>query len=100
MNCKKSFRKQALIAGITPTLEKTAERRAKARLGFVIHLMVFGIISTIQFIQGLISWDFSSVRGLVGWGLGLAIHGLVIYVSGFDLEKRLYQDELHRLKDK
>ena len=100
MNCKKSFRKQALIAGITPTLEKTAERRTKAKLGFVIHLTIFGIISTIQFIQGLMSWDFSSIRGLVGWGLGLAIHGLVIYVSGFDLEKRLYQDELHRLKDK
>lgn len=75
-----------------------AERRAQAKLGFMIHLAVFGIISSVQFVQGLIRWDVSFMRGLLGWGLGVAIHGTLLLLSQLDIKEQLIEQELEQLQ--
>lgn len=92
----KGFHHKKITKPASP--EDVAERRAQAKLGFMIHLAVFGIISNIQFVQGLINWDFSFVRRLLGWGLGVAIHGIALLFSQLNIEERLVQQELEQLQ--
>jgi hypothetical protein len=92
----KGFHHTKTTAPASP--REVAERRAQAKLGFMIHLAVFGMISNIQFVQGLINWDFSFVRGLLGWGLGVAIHGIALLFSQLNIEERLVQQELEQFQ--
>lgn len=61
--------------------QERAERRVKTQLGFLMHLGVFiGVNITLAVLaaqQGR-SWN---LYPLLGWGVGLAIHGLMIMVK-------------------
>nr|WP_316639870.1 2TM domain-containing protein [uncultured Roseateles sp.] len=84
-------------------LRKTAKRRVKLKMGFLIHLLVFVAVN-----GGL--WLMTSINGgghwrvfpLWGWGLGLAIHGLVTLISlqGQGLRERLLDSELAALRQR
>lgn len=58
---------------------RTAARRAADRkLGFYIHLTVFVLVNAGLVVLNLATGRFAwSAFPLLGWGLGLAIHGLV-----------------------
>lgn len=78
-----------------------AQRRVKRKMGFYVHLLVFVLVNA-----GL--WAINTYHGgtrwhgwpLAGWGLGLAIHGLVTFLSlnGDGLQARMVADEVERLK--
>jgi hypothetical protein len=62
-----------------PNIEKLARRRAGAKMGWYIHAFVYVLVNL-----GLVT--LSASRGhtwamypLMGWGLGLLIHGAVIW---------------------
>jgi len=62
-----------------PDLEKLARRRAGAKMGWYIHAFVYVLVNI-----GLVG--LSAAKGhtwamypLMGWGLGLLIHGAVIW---------------------
>jgi hypothetical protein len=82
-------------------LLQRARRRVKLKTGFYIHLSVYVLVNlglaAINLIGGGRSWH---LWPLAGWGLGLAIHGLVTFASlrGEGLQQRMLEQELQRLK--
>ena len=81
-------------------LHKLARRRVAMKMGFAIHLLVYTLVNT-----GLLMISLS--RGgnwhwgpLLGWGLGLAIHGLVTLLNlrGQGLRDTLVAAEVERLR--
>ncbi len=93
-----------------PTLEQRARRRVALKKGFFIHATVFVLVNA--GLYGL--WLFNSWTGadlgprhhgmrvfpLWGWGLGLAIHGLVVFfrLQGEGLTQRWVDKEIETLK--
>jgi hypothetical protein len=85
-------------------MERLARRRAGAKMGFIIHATVFVLVNAALF---AINRQFSpqhtwSFWPLGGWGIGLAIHGLVVYgfAPGGGISRRLVDAELRRLEQR
>ena len=81
-------------------LERIARRRARAKLGWYIHATVFVSVNamlTLIAASGGRSW---AMYPALGWGLGLAIHGAVVFfiTGGGGLQQRLLQNERNRLQ--
>ncbi len=92
-----SCNSQTITHSTTP--EYLAEKRAKAKLGFIIHLVVFSIVSNIQYLQGLFTWDFSFFLPMLGWGLGVFIHGAGIFLGPrLRLQEHLMEYELKQIE--
>jgi hypothetical protein len=90
-------------APLTPeALEQLARKRAGAKLGWYIHATVYVVVNTVVF--GMSSYAFGirpwSLGPLLGWGLGLALHGIAVFVlgSGGGLRERLVARERERLQ--
>lgn len=85
---------------MTGDLRRIAEKRARARLGFYIHASSFVLVSAMQFGINLFTtpWVLWSVFPITGWGLGVAIHGLVVWFKTSDLRKCLICEELEHLQ--
>ena len=83
------------------SLESRAERRVRRKLGFLIHAFVFVVVNV-----GL--YAMNSVTGeprwahfpLFGWGLGLAIHGIVTFVAlqGEGVRRGMLAREIEHLR--
>jgi hypothetical protein len=88
---------------LTPEqIEKLARRRAGAKLGWYVHATVFVLVNLFVFSMseyafGTRAW---SVKPLLGWGLGLALHGISVWFlgAGGGLRERLVQRERERLQ--
>lgn len=84
-------------------LQRQARRRVDMKLGWLTHAGVFVLVNAGLFLlNGLVTggrpWHLFP---LWGWGLGLAIHGLVVLLalgSGGGLRQRMLAAELDRLK--
>jgi hypothetical protein len=82
-------------------IEALARRRVGIKMGFYIHLTVYVLVNL-----GLFSISTLSGRGnwhvwpLLGWGLGLAIHGIVTFINlrGDGVRERMLANEIERLK--
>ncbi len=80
-------------------IERLARRRAGAKLGWFIHAAVFlcvnALLMTISLANGK-PWAFFP---MMGWGLGLAIHGAVVWLGSPSsaLHERLLQSERQAL---
>ncbi len=83
------------------SLEARARRRVGMKLGFYIHATVFVVVNlTLYALNGAIGGTRWSHFPLWGWGLGLAIHGLVILASlrGEGLRRAMVDREIERLR--
>ena len=80
-------------------LERTARRRAAAKMGWYIHATVYVAVNLLLVGLSAMSGRHWAVYPALGWGLGLAIHGLVVFVvsGGAGLHERLVQRERERL---
>ena len=84
-------------------LRQIARKRAKAKTGFYIHLIVYVVVNIL-----LVSiWFFTSdtseipwfIFPLVGWGIALVIHAVIAFRGGGNsLEDRMTERELAKLK--
>lgn len=82
-------------------IERLARRRAGAKLGWYIHAVVFvvvnlGLLALSEYGMGARRWTIFPV---LGWGLGLALHGVSVFVlgSGSGLRERMVRRERERL---
>ena len=83
------------------TLESRARRRVGRKLGFYIHALVFVLVNlglyAIHAATGEPRWSHFP---LMGWGLGLAIHGLVTFIGlqGDGLRQGMLAREIEQLR--
>ena len=85
------------------SLEARARRRVNRKIGFYLHALVFVLVNlglyAINSVTGGAHW---ARFPLWGWGLGLAIHGLVTLVAlqGDGVHKVMMEREIERLRRK
>lgn len=81
-------------------LQRLARKRVAMKLGFAIHLLVYTLVNAglaaLSLSQGK-QWHWGP---LLGWGLGLAIHGLVTLLNlrGQGLRDQMVAAEVQRLR--
>ncbi len=80
-------------------LEQLARKRAGAKLGWYIHASVYLGVNLLLIALSVASGRHWAVFPLLGWGLGLAVHGAVVFLltGGAGLHERLVQQERERL---
>ncbi len=80
-------------------LERLARKRAGAKMGWYIHATVYLAVNLLLVGLSVTSGRNWAVFPILGWGLGLAIHGLVVFIvtCGAGLHERLVQQERERL---
>ena len=83
-------------------LHKLARKRVGMKMGFATHLLVYTLVNAglafLSLSQGR-QWHWGP---LLGWGLGLAIHGLVTLLNlrGQGLRDRMAASEVQRLRQR
>lgn len=83
----------------TDNIERLARRRASAKLGWYIHAGVYIAVNLLLAMLSAMSDRHWAVFPALGWGIGLAIHGVVVFVltGGGGLHDRLVERERERL---
>ena len=83
-------------------IERLARRRAGAKMGWYVHACVYLLVNLFLFAMsdyafGQRRWSMFPV---LGWGLGLALHGISVFVLGSasGLRERMVQKERERLQ--
>ncbi|WP_291518229.1 2TM domain-containing protein [Acidovorax sp.] len=83
-------------------IEQLARRRSNAKLGWYMHALAFVLVNAVIFAMsrhafGTRPW---SVYPLLGWGLGLVLHGVSVFLlgSGSGLRERMVQREREALQ--
>ena len=83
---------------------RKAQRQASAKMSFVIHLCVYAIVNIVLAVINLVaSPDYLwFVWPLLGWGIGLACHGLAIFlfVGNDSVHQKMVDQELKRNQSK
>ena len=91
--------------------EEQAKERIEELRGFYAHLAAYGAVNVFLLLINLITSPGSLwfIFPLLGWGIGLAIHAVLVYWTGNDWEARKLeeltglkntQDELQRLSER
>ena len=82
-------------------LETVAKQRVQARMGFVIHAMIYAVMN-----GGFVVIWLLTGRGypwflwpLVGWGIGVLAHAATLVIGpGSAAERRAIEREVRRLR--
>jgi hypothetical protein len=83
-------------------IEHLARRRAGAKMGWYLHATVFVLVNLL--LLALSRHGFGhrpwSVFPVLGWGVGLALHGVSVFVlgKGSGLRERMVERERERLR--
>lgn len=80
-------------------IERLARRRAGAKMGWYIHATVFVAVNLMLALLSSMSDRHWAIFPAFGWGIGLAVHGFVVFVltGGAGLHERLVRQERERL---
>jgi hypothetical protein len=80
-------------------LDRIARKRASAKMGWYIHALVYLAINVLLAVLSAASGRHWAVFPAMGWGLGLTIHGIVVWVftGAGGLHQRLVERERARL---
>lgn len=85
----------------TEEIDRLARKRAGAKLGWYVHVTVYVLVNLLIFSMsthgfGTRRW---SVFPLLGWGLGVVLHGVSVFVLGASggVRERMVQKERERL---
>lgn len=79
-----------------------ARRIIREKLGFIRHFIIYVVVLAMLAIINNNTWAGYQwwLWPALGWGIGLSVHFLTAFLfTGVNLEKRLMQRELKRLKD-
>lgn len=80
-------------------LDRLARKRAGAKLGWYLHALVYVCVNLMLVLLSLASGKTWAAYPAMGWGLGLLIHGLVVFFAtgGAGLYERLIAREREQL---
>ena len=82
------------MSKLDPQLERTARRRAGMKMGWYIHAGVYFAVNLLLAALSLASGRSWAIFPALGWGLGLAIHGVVVFlVAGGTVYENLLERE-------
>ena len=83
-------------------IDRLARRRAGAKLGWYAHAAVYLVVNLFLFTlseygMGQRRW---SIYPMLGWGLGLVLHGVAVFLlgSGSGLRECMIEKERERLR--
>jgi hypothetical protein len=81
-------------------IERTARRRAAAKLGWMVHALVFVAVNLLLAALAASAGRMWAIYPAVGWSVGLAVHGIVVFflTGGAGLYEQLLQRERARLQ--
>jgi hypothetical protein len=80
-------------------IEQLARRRAAVRMGWYIHALAYITVNLFLASLSAMSGRHWAVFPTFGWGIGLAVHGAVVFMltGGGGLLERLVAQERRRL---
>ncbi len=83
-------------------LEQRARKRVGMKMAFATHLLVYTLVNAGLAVASLSQGRQWHWGPLLGWGLGLAIHGIVTLVAlrGQGLRDRMVAREVQRLRER
>ena len=82
----------------TSSLERLARRRAKAKLGWYVHALVYITVNIALGLAAASTGRHWAVFPALGWGLGLLIHGVVVFgLTSSGVLENMVQRERDRL---
>lgn len=82
---------------LTPKdIDALARRRAGAKMGWYIHATLYVLVNLYWYLTS----SFSTFKPLLGWGIGLALHGVSVFMlgKGSSLRERMVQRERERIQ--
>ena len=86
-------------AVLPPELERIARKRVKARMGWYTHALIYAcVIGGLAFV-GAWQGRYWPIAPALGWGVGLLMHGLSVFVwgAGSRFQDGMLQRERERL---
>jgi hypothetical protein len=101
-DCLYYFEETSMSSNMTPEdIERLAHRRAARKMGWYIHALVYIAVNIGLALLSSFSGRHWAVFPALGWGLGLLIHGLVVFVAppGSQFREGLVQRERQRLQE-
>jgi hypothetical protein len=80
-------------------IDATVRRRAGARMGWYVHAFVYLVVNAVLAALSLSTGQHWAIFPALGWGLGLLLHGLGVWLAlgGGGLHQRLLEQERARL---
>ena len=83
----------------TEPIERLARKRAGARLGWYLHASVYILVNLLLITLSAASGRHWAVFPAVGWGIGLAVQGVVVFLlnGGAGLYDRMVESERGRI---
>jgi hypothetical protein len=80
-------------------IERLARRRAKAKIGWFIHLAAYLAVNLMLVVLSFASGHRWAIFPLLGWGVGLALHGAAVWLfaPGSNMLERMVERERARL---
>ena len=88
-------------SALTPEgIERLARRRAARKMGWYIHAFVYICVNIGLALLSSFSGRHWALFPALGWGLGLLIHGMVVFVAppGSGFRERMVQREREQLQ--
>lgn len=92
---------------LQPTIEQRARRRVALKTGFYTHALVFVLVNAGLFVMSAFNgwgqrFGHGSFFPLWGWGLGLSIHGIVVFLKlqGEGVRQRMLEQEIKTLQQR
>ena len=83
-------------------IDALARKRSGAKLGWYAHATVYVLVNIVIFAMSRYAFGTRpwSVFPLLGWGLGLALHGVSVFVlgTGGGLRERMVHKEREKLQ--
>jgi hypothetical protein len=83
-------------------IDRLARKRAGAKLGWYIHAAVYVLVNLLIFSMSHFAFGSRpwSLGPLLGWGVGLVLHGISVFVLGSSspLRERMVQRERDRIE--
>ncbi|WP_291010504.1 2TM domain-containing protein [Hydrogenophaga sp.] len=84
---------------LPPELERIARKRVKARMGWYTHALIYACVIGGLALVGAWQGRYWPIAPALGWGVGLLMHGLSVFVwrAGSGFQDGMLQRERERL---